>query len=444
MASFTRGLFVSFLALLITLVPAPPMSLAAQTSEPFPFPDYTAVDYTQIPIQETGVVDVVADGDTIRFIENGSSDYATVRLLGINTPEVRGFYSQNRDEDMCGAVAATELLSSMLPPGWPVQLRSLRKESIGTDSRLRRYAFAWNPATQAYDLDVQAVIAQAGLAMWFTVADEAALSYPYAVLTSQAQLARRGMWDPNYCGPIEQPEASLSVIAHWNAAGNDNANPNGEYVIVRNTGAGPIDISGWLLRDSGLAYWFNFPNGSVLAPDDYRVVHIGQGIPGSPNPRDLYMGSPSALLANTSDDRFTGDGVYLMDTSTAMRSWFEWPCVVDCTDPAQGQVHITKVNPITTAKKPARAANQEFIVIENRGSSEINLDGYYLEYRAASYPFLVDSRIAPGKKLTVFIGKGAPTRKVQYWGRERPLLRNKAGTVALLSERNVPISSKSW
>ncbi|HEV8025013.1 MAG TPA: lamin tail domain-containing protein, partial [Candidatus Nanopelagicales bacterium] len=246
------------------------------------------------------------------------------------------------------------------------------------------------------------------------------------------------------CGPIEQPEASLSVIAHWNAAGNDNANPNGEYVIVRNTGAGPIDISGWLLRDSGLAYWFNFPNGSVLAPNDYRVVHIGQGIPGSPNPRDLYMGSPSALLANTSDDRFTGDGVYLLDTSTAMRSWFEWPCVVDCTDPAQGQVHITKVNPIATAKSPARAANQEFIVIENRGSSEINLDGYYLEYRAASYPFLVDSRIAPGKKLTVFIGKGAPTRKVQYWGRERPLLRNKAGTVALLSERNVPISSKSW
>lgn len=444
MTSFTRGLLVSSLALLITLVPALPSGVAAQTSEPFPFPDYTAVDYTQIPIQETGVVDVVADGDTIRFIPDGASDYVTVRLLGINTPEVRGFYSKNREEDMCGAVAATELLSSMLPPGWPVQLRSLRKESSGFDGRLRRYVFAWNPATQAYDLDVQAVIAQAGLAMWFTVADEAALSYPYAVLISQAQLARRGIWDPNYCGPIEQPEASLSVIAHWNAAGNDNANPNGEYVIVRNTGAGPIDISGWLLRDSGIAYWFNFPNGSVLAPNDYRVVHIGQGIPGSPNPRDLYMGSPSALLANTSDDRFTGDGVYLLDTSTAMRSWFEWPCVVDCTDPAQGQVHITKVNPIATAKSPARAANQEFIVIENRGSSEINLDGYYLEYRAASYPFLVDSRIAPGKKLTVFIGKGAPTRKVQYWGRERPLLRNKAGTVALLSERNVPISSKSW
>jgi len=173
-------------------------------------------------------------------------------------------------------------------------------------------------------------------------------------------------------------------------------------------------------------------------------VHIGPGTPGSPNPRDLYMGSPSALLANTSTDRFTGDGVYLLDRSTAMRSWFEWPCVLDCTDPAQGNLEISAVNPVTTAKRPARAANQEYIVIANRGKTEINLDGYYLKYRAATYPFIVDSRLAPGRKLTVFIGKGVPTKRVQYWGRERPLLRNKSGSVELLSERNVPIASKTW
>lgn len=33
----------------------------ATPTSPFPFPDYTSVDYTQIPIQETGVVDVVAE-----------------------------------------------------------------------------------------------------------------------------------------------------------------------------------------------------------------------------------------------------------------------------------------------------------------------------------------------------------------------------------------------
>jgi micrococcal nuclease len=442
MASLARRLGVSFLALLITLVPTLPTSAAS--TQPFPFPDFAAVDYTQVPIQETGVVDVVADGDTIRFIENGSTDYMTVRLLGINTPEVRGFYNKNRDEDMCGAVAATDLLKSLLPPGWPVQLRSLNKGSVGLDGRAQRYAFAWNPTTGLYDTDVQAALSQAGLAMWFTLGHEAALSYNYRVLTAQAQQERRGIWNPEFCGPIEQPNASLSVIAHWNAAGNDNANPNGEYVIVRNTGLEPVDISGWLLRDSSLAYWFNFPNGSVLAPQDYRVVHAGIGNPGQPNPRDLYMGSPRALFANTASDRFMGDGAYLLDRSTAMRFWFEWPCVLDCTDPAQGKLKITKVNPFVTARKPSRAANQEYIVIRNTSRQEINLDGYYLSYLAATYPFVVDSRIKPGKTLTVFIGKGTPTRTTQFWGRSRTLLRDSGGTVQLLSERNVPISSKSW
>lgn len=419
-------------------------SISAVPTQPFPFPDYASVDYTQVPIQETGIVDVVADGDTIRFIEDGTTEYITVRLLGINTPEVRGFYSKNRDEDMCGAVAATNLLKALLPPGWPVQLRSLQKTSVGLDERIQRYAFAWNPQTSAYDVDVQAALSQAGLAMWFTIADEAALSYNYRVMVAQAQQERRGIWNPMFCGPIEQPNASLSVIAHWNAEGNDNANPNGEYVIVRNTGIDTVDISGWLLRDSSLTSWFNFPDGSNLVPGDYRVVHTGIGTPGQPNPRDLYVNSPSALLANTAPDRFIGDGAYLLDRSTAMRSWFEWPCVLDCTDPAQGKLKITKVNPFVTAKKQSRAANQEYIVIRNTSRQEINLDGYYLSYLGASYPFLVDSRIRPGKTLTLFIGNGTPTPTTQYWGRSRTLLRDSGGTVRLLSERNVPISSTSW
>jgi micrococcal nuclease len=411
---------------------------------PFPFPDPSTVDYTQIPIQETGTVDAVADGDTFRFIPDGASDYVTVRLLGINTPEVRGFYNQNRDEDMCGAVAATNVLSSLLPPGSRVQLRSLQSSSTGLKDRLQRYAFAWNPATGAYDIDVQAEIAAAGLAMWFTVLDEAALSYRYLELIQQAQAARRGIWNPEFCGPIEQPTAAVNLVAHWNAGRNDNANPNGEYIIVRNTGGDIVDLSGWLLRDSSLTSWFNFPDGSILAPDDFRVVHAGPGIAGYPNPRDLYMGSATALLANTSADRLTGDGVYLLDRSTAMRSWFQWPCLINCIDPAQGRLKIVEIETEAPAKNRAKAANQEFIVIKNAGPDEINLDGYYLSYRSSTYPFSVDSRIAPGKKVTVYIGKGSPTRTTQYWGRDAPLLRNSGGTIELLSERNVPISSKSW
>lgn len=432
------------LGFVVSIALVPMTTVSAVPTQPFPFPDFTSVDYTQVPIQETGVVDVVADGDTFRFIESGAQGYVTIRLLGINTPEVRGFYNKNRDQDMCGAVAASNLLSSLLPPGWPVQLRALRKESVGLDGRIQRYAFAWNPQTGAYDVDVQAALAQAGLAMWFTLGDEAALSYKYRVLIAQAQQERRGIWNPEFCGPVKQPDASLSVIAHWNAEGNDNAFPNGEYVIVRNTGFAPVDISGWLLRDASLSSWFNFPDGSVLAPGDYRVVHVGLGIPGQPNPRDLYMGSTTALLANTEPDRFMGDGVFLLDRSTAVRAWFEWPCVLDCTDPAQGALKIIQVNPFITASRPGNAANQEYIVIRNLSKKPVRLDGYYLSYLAASHPFEVDSLIAPGATLKLSIGKGEPTATRQFWGRNRTLLRDSGGTVRLLSETNALISSSSW
>ena len=69
------------LALVLTL-----LSPAAQADTPDPL----QLRYLEIPIQETGVVDLVADGDTFRFIENGTSEYVTIRLLGVNTPEVRG------------------------------------------------------------------------------------------------------------------------------------------------------------------------------------------------------------------------------------------------------------------------------------------------------------------------------------------------------------------
>jgi endonuclease YncB( thermonuclease family) len=403
----------------------------------------TAGRYLDIPIQETGQVLTVADGDTFRFIPDGESDYVTVRLLGVNTPEVRGFNNVHRDQDMCGGAEATEVLKSVLRPGTRVQLRSLdaASESMG---RIQRYAFAWNPLTEQFDIDVQAVIAQSGLAMWFTVKNEAALSYQYRVMIAQTQLEKRGIWDPAYCGPLEQPDANISVIVNWDAPGNDSVNINGEFIVLRNIGTSDVDISGWLLRDSSLTSWFYLPNGSILAPNDYRVVHVGTGVGGQPNPRDLYMGSITPLFPNTRPGLFLGDGAYLIDRNTAIRSYYEYPCVLDCSDPLQGVLRITKVNAVATATSLAKRANQEYIKIKNDGTTPALLDGYYLRRGLSTYPFLVNTVIMPGKILTVRIGKGTPTRSTQYWGRDRPLLKDQKDRVALLSNRNVTISAKSW
>lgn len=405
--------------------------------------DPSQARYLEIPIQETGRVLTVADGDTFRFIPDGQSNYVTVRMLGVNTPEVRGFNNVHRDEDMCGGAEATEVLRAVLPPGTPIQLRSQFKESQNL-GRIQRYAFALNPATGQYDIDVQAVVAQSGLAMWFTVENEAALSYPYRVMIAHTQLAKKGLWDPRYCGPLEQPDASLSVVVNWDAPGNDGDNINGEFVVVRNTGTQDVDVSGWLMRDSSLTAWFYFPQGSVLAPNDFRVVHSGVGTGGQPNARDLYMGSATPLFPNIRPKLFLGDGAYLLDRNTAIREYYEYPCVLDCTDPMQGVLRISKVNAVSTATWMPLRANQEYIKITNDGSAPALLDGYYLRRGLSTYPFLVNTEIAPGKTLTVRIGKGIPTRSTQYWGRNATLLKDRKDRVALMSNRNVTISAKAW
>lgn len=406
-------------------------------------PDSFQARYFDIPIQETGVVDVVADGDTFRFIEDGTLDYVTVRLLGVNTPEIRGFNNVHRDKDMCGGAEATEVLKSVLRPGSKVQLRSLSKESENR-GRIQRFAFAWNPLTEQYDIDVQAIIAQSGLAMWFTIKTEASMSYQYRVMIAQTQIERKGIWNPEYCGPLEQPDANVSLIVNWDAQGNDNENINGEFIIVRNKGDQDVDLSGWLLRDSSLTAWFYFPDGSVLAPNDFRVVRVGVGVNGTPNPRDLYMNSETALFPNVAPGLFLGDGAYLLDRNTAMRSYYEYPCVLDCSDPLQGVLRITSVNAVSTAKSMADRANQEYIKIKNDGLVTVLLDGYHLRRGVSTYPFLVNSVIKPGKTLTVRIGKGTPTLSTQYWGRDSTLLRDSGDQVALLSKRNVTISAKAW
>jgi len=398
-----------------------------------------AEDFRTIPIQETGVVVRVADGDTILFRADGSDEVVRVRMLGINTPEVRGFLGQNFEVDQCGGPQASALLAQILTPETRVQLRSL---TAGTSrDRLQRYVFAWNPETEDFDIDPQAIVARAGLAMWFTIRDEASLSATYRLLIEQAQVEGLGIWNREYCGPVEQPNAQLSVIVNWDAPGNDNLNVNGESIIVRNIGTESVDLSGWLLRDSSLEGWFTFPEGQVLAPNEYRVVFVGVGESAGYR---LYLGSPTPIFANVSYRPFIGDGAYLLDRATAVRAYFQYPCLVDCaTDPLLGKVRISNVQ-VRTTSRGAKGANQQYIDVRNISRVPVLLDGVFLRIGSATYPFEANTVLAPGSRVRVRMGPGSPTSRTQYWGRPRPLLSYQGGTALLLSARNVELSRYRW
>ena len=69
----------------------------------------------------------------------------------------------------------------------------------------------------------------------------------------------------------------LGVAAiHEDAAGDESANLNDEYIVFENTGDTSIDLSGWTVRDAA-DHTYQFPSGFTLDPGAQVTLHTGSG-----------------------------------------------------------------------------------------------------------------------------------------------------------------------
>lgn len=102
--------------------------------------------------------------------------------------------------------------------------------------------------------------------------------------------------------------------ANFDAAGNDNDNPNGEWVDIRNNESFAVDMTGWRLEDAGPDHTYSFPNGFTLAPGAMVRVFTG---PGTDDASNLYWGQNSAVWNNSGDTASLYDGMgALVDSLT--------------------------------------------------------------------------------------------------------------------------------
>ncbi|MBG6183131.1 glycerophosphoryl diester phosphodiesterase [Arthrobacter sp. CAN_A214] len=82
-----------------------------------------------------------------------------------------------------------------------------------------------------------------------------------------------------------------------NPVGDDVQPENGEYVLLRNTSNGSIDVSGYLIRDAA-NNTLTVGNGYVLAPGAELRVHTG---PGTDSAGSYYNGLTASVLNNGGD-----------------------------------------------------------------------------------------------------------------------------------------------
>lgn len=278
-----------------TAAPTPTATVSPEPPTSTPTPGLTVT-----------VVDVV-DGDTVDIrYQNGSSD--TVRLLGVDTPEVHtetdpaefeGVPDNSAGRDCLRAEGhdASEYATDQLD-GVTVRLRfDDQADRRGSFGRLLAYVvidgenFNYRLVAQGYARVYDSQFEQ---------------SDRFYAAESDAQASETGVWrcrNVETSTPTPTPTSTsgsgeLAVRnVHADAEGNDHENENDEYVTFENTGGSALDIGGWTVEDEA-GHTYTVPSGFELGAGKTVTLYTGSG---SDSGSELYWGSDSAIWNNGGD-----------------------------------------------------------------------------------------------------------------------------------------------
>jgi micrococcal nuclease len=252
--------------------------------------------------EEATVIDVI-DGDTIDIrYDNGTTE--TVRLLGVDTPEVHAENDPSEfegvpdtsDGETClyyeGKVASAMAENRLL--GERVTLKyDSEADRRGYYGRLLAYVYVHgehfnyqlveNGHARVYDST-------------FSKSDE------FYAAEDDAQSAGVGAW------ACSDPASELGEVTierfHPDPAGNDYENMNDEFVVVQNRRSSSADLSDWHIRDE-YGNDYDFPGGFGLDSGATVTLHTGTG---SDSAYHLYWGRTDYAVWDND-----GDTGYLYD-----------------------------------------------------------------------------------------------------------------------------------
>jgi len=189
-------------------------------------------------------VAAVIDGDTIR-LEDGT----TVRYLGVNTPE----YGQPFYEE-------AKRFNEQLVIGKSVRLETRARKQ---DKYRRTLAYVF-----VDDVLVNLQIVATGWGHVFLL-EPLPQDDEWLRLQKQAQDQHKGIWRDEVRGPVK------ITTVHADAKGDDQRNPNGEYLRLCNISDQPVGLQGFAVQDAA-RHRFVFP-AETIPPGYTALVVSGSG-----------------------------------------------------------------------------------------------------------------------------------------------------------------------
>jgi micrococcal nuclease len=225
------------------------------------------------PEGEDTVWPEVLDGDSLR-----TSDGTEYRLIGINAP----------DRGECMADAAASRLAELVSGGVTFETDSELEDQFG-----RRLVYAFTDGVL-----VNERLVEEGMAVALHSDPNSGATERIFAAMELAVGSRVGLWDPGACGGGETTTLEIVEI-QADPRGPDEERLDQEYVVLENTGAAPIDMTGWSLRDESTRNRYSFPDGFVLGPGERVTVTAGPG--------PFGFGSATPIWNNSGDTAFVVD-----------------------------------------------------------------------------------------------------------------------------------------
>lgn len=267
------------------------------------------------PVVAVSVVEVV-DGDTVKVVyENGTRD--TVRLLGVDTPEV---YGENTPGEFEG-VPETEAGRACLDD-WAARASAFTKAEL-TDETVRLGFDEREGRRGYYDRLLAYIYVDGRQFNYRLVAEGYARRYDDSQFVERERYGRaeqramdggRGLWacrSPESSGTADgdgngdgaddaggsDANAPLEIRVHADAEGADGENLNDEYVVLTNTGETALELDGWTVTDAA-GHRYAVPDDTRLATGASLTIHTGSGDDAG---GDRYWGASSPVWNNDGD-----------------------------------------------------------------------------------------------------------------------------------------------
>lgn len=369
----------------------------------------------------------VDDGDTLT-VKVGSRTQR-VRVTGIQAMELTDYRPRQRSGQCHAVEAATRLEALVRQAKGRVRLAAMDHRSESRNRPLRSVAVRRGQRW----VDVGRTLLLEGLVLWMPSRHEWAWNPRYAVYVERAQAARVGLWATSSCGAGPSEGAPLKLWVNWKSDSSQPANPDNEWVRIRNLdAANALHVGGWWLRDSGLRE-YRFPSDAVIPAGGLITLYVGDG---ADDATTFHWRQSEPVFDNVRREIQSGDGAYLFDPQGDMRAWMTYPCRTSCGDPNE--------NAFELVVQPAGA--DEWLGVRNVSTTPVGLEGYRLTSRGHTYAFDSDAVLQPGEMLRLFTQRDPQRdRPLQKgWGQEWPILGHNGGAAKLSTFTDSVLACVAW